>query len=154
MIQTFLSQTVDENNEKILKHFFDIDRLRDPFFVNSTLLLKGMQPYGNHDNCLILLHNDLTEATNGKENIQQYINILLTYTTQLTLRQLSMKTNIFGNAIEPHLRAIGLRCLIKNFFSADYNETGDQVIINECLSLIDELHNQSKTNKEFLLYNQ
>lgn len=138
----------------IVNHFINIERLDDPFAVNSTLLLQKIGPFKNQENCLALLHNDLTKVCNGTENMQQYINVLLTYTSKLEQRQLSITANLFGTATDSHFRAIGLRCLLKNYFTADSNETGDQQIVNECLSIVDELYVQSKTNKEFLLYNE
>lgn len=154
LISTFLSHAADDNSNRILEMVADLKRLEDPFFVNSLLLLNGFGPYKEPENSLILLHNDLTKATIGTENLNQYINVLLTFTPRLNSRQISLDTNIFNSSIEAHHRAIGLRCLIKNYFASDSNEIGDQVVINECINLIDELHNQSKTNKEFLLYNQ
>lgn len=154
LISTFLSHAADDNSNRILELVTDLKRLEDPFFVNSLLLLKGFGPYKESENSLILLHNDLTKAMNGTEHLNQYINVLLTFTPRLKLRQISLESNIFNSSVAAHHRAIGLRCLIKNYFSSDSNEIGDQVVINECINLIDELHNQSKTNKEFLLYNQ
>lgn len=154
LISTFLCHAADDNSKKILELMADLKRLEDPFFVNSLLLLNGFGPYKESENSLILLHNDLTKAINGTENLNQYINVQLTFTPRLKLRQISLETNIFNSSVQAHHRAIGLRCLIKNYFSSDSNEMGDQVVINECINLIDELHNQSKTNKEILLYNQ
>lgn len=153
-IQLFLTHIADDKVEIIVKHWINADRLDDPFAVYSTLLLKDIGPYKNQENALALLHNDLTKACNGTENLPQYTNVLLTYTPKLTLRQLSIRANVFSPSIDPHYRAIGLRCLLKNYFTSDCNEFGDQQIVNECMNLIDELYAQSKTNKEFLLYNE
>lgn len=153
-IRLFLTHIAADKVEVIVKHWINADRLDDPFAVNSTLLLQEIGPYENQDNALALLHNDLTKVCNGTENLQQYTNVLLTYTPKLALRQLSIRANIFGPSIDAHHRAIGLRCLLKNYFSSDCNELGDQQIVNECMNLIDELYVQSKTNKEFLLYNE
>lgn len=144
----------EDKVDVIVKHWINADRLDDPFAVNSTLLLQEVGPFENQENCLALLHNDLTKVCNGTENMQQYLNVLLAYTPKLGLRQLSISANIFGSSVEPHIRAIGLRCLLKNYFTSDTNESGDQQVVNECLSLLDELYVQSKTNKEFLLYNE
>lgn len=144
----------EDKVDVIVKHWINADRLDDPFAVNSTLLLQEVGPFESQENCLALLHNDLTKVCNGTENMQQYLNVLLAYTPKLGLRQLSISANIFGSSVEPHIRAIGLRCLLKNYFTSDTNESGDQQVVNECLSLLDELYVQSKTNKEFLLYNE
>lgn len=132
------------------------NQLDDPFFVNSTLLLQQVGVYKSHENALPLLHNDLTQICNGTENLRQYINILLTYTPKLPVRQLSIDANIFNDSTELYERAIGLRCLLKNYFILDAIEweIKDQKIINECMKLIDELYNQSKVNKELLIYNE
>lgn len=140
--------------EAITKRLLELSRLEDPFGVNSTLLLKQVAPYKSSENALALLHNDLTKITNGVEQLIPYVNILLAYTPQLDARQLSIASNVFGDAIDLHRRTIGLRCLMKNYFNANSNEMGDQQIINECLKVIDELYNRSKNNKEFLLYNE
>lgn len=153
-IHLFLTHIADEKVDIIIKHWINTDQLDDPFTVNSTLLLQEIGPYKNQENCLALLHNDLTKVCNGTENLQQYINVLLTYTQKLAHRQLSISANIFGNSVEPHQRAIGLRCLLKNYFTTDSNEIGDQQIVNECMNLIEELYVQSKTNKSSLLYNE
>lgn len=144
----------EERVDIIVKHWINAERLDDPFSVNSTLLLQEIGPYKEPENCLALLHNDLTKVCNGTENLQQYINVLLAFTRKLSLRQLSIGANIFGSSVAAHQRAIGLRCLLKNYFVADNNEIGDQQIVNECLNLVEELYVQSKTNKEFLLYNE
>lgn len=153
-IRLFLTHISEDKVDVIVKHWINADRLDDPFAVNSTLLLQEVGPFENQENCLALLHNDLTKVCNGTENMQQYLNVLLAYTPKLGLRQLSISANIFGSSVEPHIRAIGLRCLLKNYFTSDTNESGDQQVVNECLSLLDELYVQSKTNKEFLLYNE
>lgn len=137
-----------------MKHWINAERLDDPFAVNSTLLLQEVGPFENQENALALLQNDLNKACNDTENLQQYTNVLLTYSPKLKLRQLPIRANIFGPSIDPHYRAIGLRCLLRNYFTSDCNESGDQQIINECINLIDELYVQSKTNKQFLLYNE
>lgn len=153
-IRLFLTHIADEKVDTIVKYWINTDRLDDPFSVNTTLLLQEIGPYKSQENCLSLLHNDLNKVCNGAENLQQYVNVLLTYTQKLSLRQLPIAANIFGSTTEPHLRAIGLRCLLKNYFTSDSNEIGDQQIVNACLNLIEELYVQSKTNKEFLLYNE
>lgn len=153
-IRLFLTHISEDKVDVIVKHWINADRLDDPFAVNSTLLLQEVGPFESQENCLALLHNDLTKVCNGTENMQQYLNVLLAYTPKLGLRQLSISANIFGSSVEPHIRAIGLRCLLKNYFTSDTNESGDQQVVNECLSLLDELYVQSKTNKEFLLYNE
>lgn len=137
-----------------MKYLINPEHLDNPFAVNSTLLLQEIGPYKSQENYLALLHNDLTKVCNGTENLHQYINILLTYTRKLSLRQLSISANIFSNPVESHFRAISLRCLLKNYFVADCNEIGDQQIVNECLKLVDELYVQSQSNKGFLLYNE
>lgn len=153
-IRLFLTHISEDKVDVIVKHWINADRLDDPFAVNSTLLLQEVGPFESQENCLALLHNDLTKVCNGTDNMQQYLNVLLAYTPKLGLRQLSISANIFGSSVEPHIRAIGLRCLLKNYFTSDTNESGDQQVVNECLSLLDELYVQSKTNKEFLLYNE
>lgn len=150
----FLNKVPDENVGHFIIHFLNKPSLADPFFANSTLQLRRINPYANQNEGLVVLHNDLTKVTNGTENLQEYVNVLLAYTPQLSPRQLSIKENLFDSGAEPHFKAIGLRCLMKNYFSTECNETGDQVIINECLNLINELNNRSKTNKDLLLYNQ
>lgn len=137
-----------------MEHWINSEKLDDPFSVKSTLLLQGIGPYKNKGNCLALLHNDLINACKGTENLQQYISVLLTYTQKLSNRQLSMNANIFGSSVEPHIRAISLRCLLKNYFTSESNEMNDKRIVNECWNLLEELYVQSKTNKEFLLYNE
>lgn len=149
-----MTHIAEEKVEIIIKHLINAERLDDPFAVNSTLLLQEIGPYKCQENCLALLHNDLIKVCNGTESIQQYINVLLTYTPKLSLRQLSISANIFGSSEEAHFRAIGLRCLLKNYFTSDSNESGDQQVVNECVNLIEELYVQSKTNKEYLLYNE
>lgn len=153
-VRLFLTHIAEDKVDVIVKHMINADRLDDPFAVNSTLCLREVRPFENQENCLALLHNDLTKVCNGTENIQQFINVLLAYTPKLPPRQLSISANIFGSSNELHFRAIGLRCLLKNYFTQNCNETGDQQIVNECLNLVEELYVQSKTNKEFLLYNE
>lgn len=153
-IRLFLTHISEEQVDIIVKHWINAERLDDPFSVNSTLLLQEIGPYASQENCLALLHNDLTKVCNGTENLQQYISVLLTYTRKLSPRQLAIATNILDHSVDAHLRAISLRCLLKNYFTSDSNEMGDQQIINACLSLIDELYVQSKTNKGYLLYNE
>lgn len=153
-IRLFLTHISEEKIDIIVKHWINAERLDNPFSVNSTLVLQEIGPYKDQENCLALLHNDLTKVCNGTDNLQQYLNVLLTYTQKLPPRQLSITANLFGNSIEPYQRAIGLRCLLKNYFTTDSNEMGDQQIVNECLNLIEELYVQSKTNKGFLLYNE
>lgn len=150
-----MTHIAEDKVNVIVKHWISSDRLDDPFAVNSTLLLQDIGPFEKREeNSFALLHNDLTKVCNGTENMLQYINVLLAYTPKLALRQLSIGSNLFGPSIDPHFRAIGLRCLLKNYFTSDSNESGDQQVVNECLNLIDELYVQSKTNKEFLLYNE
>lgn len=153
-IRLFLTHIAADKVDVIVKHYINADRLDDPFAVNSTLLLHEIGPYENQDNSVALLHNDLTKVCNGTENLQQYTNVLLTYTRKLAPRQLSIRANLLGASVDLHYRAIALRCLLKNYFTSDCNEIGDQQIVNECMTLIDELYVQSKTNKEFLLYNE
>lgn len=150
----FLTHIAEENVDVIMKHWINLERLDNPFSVNGTLLLQGVGPYKSNENCLALLHNDLIKVCSGTENLQHYVNVLLTYTQKLPNRQLSISANIFGSSVEPHIRAIGLRCLLKNYFTCESNEIGDQQIVNECMNLVEELYVQSKTNKEFLLYNE
>lgn len=152
-IRSFLSHIADEKVDIIVKHWINAKRLDDPFAVKSSLLLQGIGPYKNQENCLALLHNDLTKVCIGTDNLQK-INVLLAYTQELSPRQLSISGNIFGSSIEPYLRAIGLRSLMKNYFTSNCNEMGDQQIVNECMNLVEELHVQSKTDKDFLLYNK
>lgn len=153
-IHLFLTHIPEEKVDIIVQHWMNIDRLDDPISVNSTLLIQEVGPYKNREDRLALLHNDLTKVCNGTENLQQYINVLLAYTQKLSFRQLSISANLFGNSVEPHQRAIGLRCLVKNYFTADNNEMGDQLIAYDCMKLIEELYVQSKTNKSSLLYNE
>lgn len=52
-------------------------------------------------------------------------------------------------------KSIQLRCIIQNYLhGTNYNETDDRKIIDQCLTLIGELYTKSKTDKEFLLYNE
>lgn len=153
-IRLFLTHIAEEKVDIIVKYWINTERLDDPFAVNSTLLLQEIGPYKSRENCLVLLHNDLTKVCNGTENLQQNINILLTYTRKLSPRQLSISANILGNSVKSHFKAISLRCLLKNYFTSESNEIGDQQIVNECMNLIDELYVQSKSNKAFLLYNE
>lgn len=153
-IRLFLTHIAEEKVDIIVKYWINTERLDDPFAVNSTLLLQEIGPYKSRENCLVLLHNDLTKVCNGTENLQQNINILLTYTRKLSPRQLSISANILRNSVKSHFKAISLRCLLKNYFTTDSNEIGDQQIVNECMNLIDELYVQSKSNKAFLLYDE
>lgn len=149
-----MTHIAEDKLDVIVKHWINSEKLDDPFSVKSTLLLQGIGPYKNKENCLALLHNDLINACNGTENLQKYICVLLTYTQKLPNRHLSISANIFDATVEPHLRATSLRCLMRNYFTSDSNEMGDQKIVNECLNLLEELYVQSKSNKEFLLYNE
>lgn len=52
-------------------------------------------------------------------------------------------------------KSIQLRCIIENYLhGSDFNETDDRKIIDQSLTLIGELYTKSKTDKEFLLYNE
>lgn len=52
-------------------------------------------------------------------------------------------------------KSIQLRCIIQNYLhGTNYNETDDRKIIEQCLKLIGDLYTKSKTDKEYLLYNE
>lgn len=153
LISLFLEHMPGEHVDGLTKRFFNIARLQDPFAVNSALQLKKIEPYKSNENPLALLHNDLMKLTNGTEHLIAYLNALLAFTPKLSARQLSIETNIFGPSVDLHWKAIALRCLMKNYFQTNFNESGDQLIINESLKLVDELYGRAKSSKELLLYN-
>lgn len=138
----------------IQNRLFDENLLKTPFGASNTLALLNVEQYNDRENGLARLHNDLTKTICGTENLVRYIQVLQSVTSRLPPRQLSIEFNVFGETAELYQRAIGLRCLLKNYFQMDVNEIGDQKIVNECLKLIDELFVKSKDNKEFLLYNE
>lgn len=153
-IGLFLDHITDEKIAAIEKFVMNANRFDDPIAIKGTLLLRGIGSYKNQADSLALLHNDLSQICIGTGSLyNKYVNVLLIYTQKLSPRQLSISANIFGNSTEQYLRAIALRCLLKNYFTSDSNEMGDQQIVNECLNLVEELYVKSKTDKELLLYN-
>lgn len=128
----------------------------DPFWASSTLALLNTEPYSDATTGLALLHNDVTLSINRTDQLISYLNVLQSFTPKMPHRQLPISANILSNIPELHYsyRCIGLRCLLANYFHNDYNETGDQAIVQECTRLIEEMYQRAQHDKNLLLYNE
>lgn len=128
----------------------------DPFWAAGTLALLNTDSYGDAATGLALLHNDLTLSINRTDHLIGYLNVLQCFTPKLPHRQLPIATNTQSSAAElsHSYRCTGLRCLLANYFQTDFNETGDQSIVEECTKLIEELYCRTQLDKTALLYNE
>lgn len=133
---------------------FEASRFDDPLWASSTFALLQVKRYNDAENGLDQLKTKLEATVDGTKSMQRYINILHAITPQLPVRQLPIDINLFNDSTELHQKAIGLQCLIANYFKSDINEIGDQKIVNESLKLIEQLYARTKNDKEYLLYNE
>lgn len=140
----------------IKDRIFELIKTSDPFWSMSTLSLLYVEPYRDSTDSLSLLHNDLTLLLKDSNCLPSYLSVLQCFTPKLSKRQLAISSNLMNDKpdIQYAYRCIGLRCLLRNYFTSDFNEIADHEIVRECLKVVDELYAVSKVDKDFLLYNE
>lgn len=155
-VSLFLQKIQTENAKVVKDRIFELVKSPDPFWAMSTLSLLNVEPYRESTDGLSLLHNDLTLILKDTDLITSYLNILQSFTPKLAQRQLAINQNLMKDKpdIQYAYRCISLRCLLRNYFSSDFNEISDQEVVRECLKVVDELYSVSKVDKDFLLYNE
>lgn len=155
-VHLFLQKIKTANAAVIKDRIFDLMRTSDPFWSVSTLSLLHAEPYRDSTDGLSLLHNDLTLLLKDPSLITSYLNVLQCFTPRLGKRQLAASPNLMADRpdVQYAYRCIGLRCLLRNYFTCDFNEISDHEIVRECLKMVDELYALSKVDRDFLLYDE
>ncbi|KAJ6644213.1 E3 ubiquitin-protein ligase listerin [Pseudolycoriella hygida] len=140
------------------KNFQDVrDRLvfnaatKGYFWCMSALVLIKTEQNGEPENGaeLLMMYERVTSTKCcwdlPQTNMYQVVS-------QVGPRQLPQPKVLDDNLL---YKLVQLRCIIKNYFSVtNYNETNDRNFVDQTLKLIGDLRTKSKTDKEFLLYNE
>ncbi|XP_055533592.1 E3 ubiquitin-protein ligase listerin [Wyeomyia smithii] len=127
--------------------------------ANKFGLLRGkalntlleMEQYSDSENGAVSLYEDASSEVNS-ENLLSYINILQILSCKIPPKCLPIQPNLFENQDNLIVKLAAARSLIKNHFRSNFNEVGDRKIINNTLTILDELIGR-QNNSKFLLYN-
>lgn len=142
------------------------------FWSMSCMMLTITEQYSDIENGHILLYEDVTSAKVSWDLAQANMYQVRSTGTKWNFTSLSNLTynyfQVIASKIGPRLlpqpsaladdmliKSVQLRCMIRNYLNgSNYNETDDRKIIDQSLKLFGELYAKSKTDKEFLLYNE
>lgn len=171
----YLKNISSKNLQAIREKLIFNAATKGSFWSISCLVLTNTEQYSDIENGHVLLYEDVT-STKDSWDLAQMNMFQVKFKINPNPKTASATLNVFictcfqviASKIAPRqlpqpspldesilFKSIQLRCIIQNYLhGTNYNETEDRKIIDQSLTLIGELYAKSKTDKEFLLYNE